>query len=119
MREFFFALIFTFCFYCPLQAGEIVEVPQDIVLHDPLTHHVELQKITFYYSATNPYAKLEFDIISDTGDFITHHSVTVEDVAPDTDFTDFISGYGGTMKSRANVINWSFIQDNYTTQAIP
>lgn len=111
-------LLFIVCFalLTPIVfAGEIVETPQDIVINDPLTHHVELLDIRFFYSDTAPYAVLSFNIVSDTGDFITKHAITVSG----SDFTNLVSGFGGTLKSRANSDIWSFIQSNYTTQAIP
>jgi hypothetical protein len=96
-------------------AGEIVETPQDIVINDPTTHHVELLDIRFFYSDTDPYAVLSFNIVTDSGDFVVKHAITLTGTA----FTDLISGFGGTLKTRANSNIWSFIQSNYTTQAIP
>ena len=36
-----------------------------------------------------------------------------------TDFTDFVSGFGATMKTRGDTAIWQFIQEKYETQATP
>ena len=139
------ALIVT----CSLSfAGEIRQTPKYIVLTEPTTNIVELLSMEFFYAA-NPYAVIHFNVLDSNGDIRAEHAVRVRNRLDDpetdaslcvgvgdpwpcctgagtgdcdestTDFTDFVNGYGETMKSRGDVEVWQYILNRYDTQETP
>jgi hypothetical protein len=93
-------------------AGTIRETPQDLVLVDPLTHHVELISQSYFYGAA-PYLEIKFNVVTDAGNFVREHVIRIEGA----DFTAFTSGFLSTMVSRGDSSIWSFILETYETQA--
>ncbi len=129
-------------------AGELRTTPEYVVLTEPTTNQTELMTTTFYHGS-NPYAKIKYHILDSNGSVRKIHTVTIRNVTdnPDTDpllcigigdpwtgctgvgtgdldetdtsFTDYVNGFGNTMKTRGDTKVWQHIQSMYTTQASP
>jgi hypothetical protein len=130
----------------PVFAGEWAVAPKWLVVADPLTENIELQKIEFIYG--NPYqAKIYYEVWNqEKTRSLGAYSVTVFNRTDDpetdvelctaegvpfscctgmgtgdcnesnTDFTELMSGIGGTLNTRAQEKVWSDVQNRYETQ---
>lgn len=112
MGRIFFVAIMILTTMAVCYAGEVRTTPQDIVLLDPLTDQVELISQTYYYG-DSPYLVIKYNVLTNDGDFVRQHSITVSGA----EFTAFIDGIGSTMLSRGDTTIWAHIQSIYDTQA--
>jgi hypothetical protein len=109
-RLFFVLLVIAGLISAPvLFGGEIATLPSSINLHEPTTNQVELISQTHYYGAS-PFCVIRYNVIDSNGSVIAQESVLVDGA----DYTTFVSGYGGTMKSNGNAKIWADIQTKYT-----
>lgn len=102
--------------------GEIRTLPQSIQLHSPTTNTVEFVSVEFMLDNSNPYAVLTYRVIDAESRLHKEHLVYVRNL-PDnpetpgneatTTFTDFVAGFGTTLKSRADALAWSDIRNHY------
>lgn len=108
-------------------AGELRTLPQYLVLNDPTSNQVEAITLTHYYNATSPYAIMTLHVLDNNGvrDRVSVHirnevddPETPEDETTTT-YTDFVAGYGATMKTRADALAWQRLQELYDIQATP
>lgn len=125
MRILIFTLLFLTLAVIQGFAGEVRITPLDIVISNPTTDQVNLKTITFYYGA-NPSARILFEVLDSDGRVYKEHPVYIRNAVdnPDTpedesnsNFNDFVTGYGATLYSRSDLVIWNYIQDHYTTQA--
>jgi hypothetical protein len=117
MKKIIIALL-AVALVCPFAfAGQDRTTPQYIVLTDPTTNHVELNTLEFHYGATaaEHYILIRYNIRDASNNIRAARIVRLDG----SDFTDFVSGIGGTLVSNTNSAVWSDIQANYTTQATP
>ena len=92
--------------------GEIVTVPKNIVLKQPLSDQVNKDNVAIHWDETGPYAVIYYDIRDAVGRVLEEQFVKIQD----DDFTAFMATIGTTIKTRAEAAIWADIQAKYTVQ---
>ena len=92
--------------------GEIVTVPKNIVLKQPLSDQVNKNHIEIHWDAEGPYIVIYYEIMDAVGRVLEEQFVKIEDA----DFTAFVATIGATIKTRAEAAIWADIQAKYTVQ---
>jgi len=94
--------------------GEIKTTPQYIVTAEPTTNKIE--KVTFTINFGSPSTvTVNFNLVSIGGTVLKRHSFDIDGA----EFTALFDGIGSTLNSRIESNIWSYVQDNYDTQATP
>ena len=127
MKKFLISVLLVTLFCGISFAGELRTLPQYLVLNDPTSNQVEAVTLTHYYHATRPYAVMTLHILDNNGvrdkvSVVIRNKVDDPETPEDettTTYTDFVAGYGDTMKSRADTLAWQRLQELYDTQATP
>lgn len=128
MKKLFLIVFLVLVFSVPAIAGELVQMPQDVVIATPIISNASMESLTIYFDPDNPKAEFSFSFIGADGRGIKRHTVFIRDVEDDpetlqdetsTEFTDRISPYYNALRTAAAQSGWQFIQDKYTTQPRP
>jgi hypothetical protein len=92
--------------------GEVVTVPKNIVVKEPLADKVNKDHVRFYWDAAAPYAVIYYQIQDDTGRDLEEEFIKLEGA----DFTAFVADIGNTIKTRSEAAIWTDLQAKYTVQ---
>ena len=115
MKKLIFILLLLVPSY--LYAGEMVTLPYDVVISQPLTDKAEKMVVSIHYSEDgNHYAMLEYRILNQTKTATLYsYSFRIDG----TDFTDFVQGFAATLNTRAEAAMSQDLQSRHITQAKP